>query len=330
MNNPWTAWVKATTATEVGTSLAMFRILMGTFLLIDMLGMFTHDVLDPLYRPYSDGGLARDNVYYFTVGYLGGPSLELAESVVITGAILSAALMVGFGGRITAFLLLQTMLTFYSLPIDIGGGYDRLITNGLFLLVLGSNSATMSVDCWLRSRTWTSDKPIFGFARYLGIYQLVVMYTSTGFAKQGGGWVYPYDAVYLAFNRMPYSRFGIGWDGEIQILTRIGTFVAWWWEFSFFVLGLWFLARAAWMGSRLEGLAKRWDLRIPYIGIGLVMHLTLWVAMDLGTFTVISLSFYVLLYSPAEWHQFWQDAVGSRHDKHVRSAGTGSRPLPGR
>ena len=65
------------------------------------------------------------------------------------------------------------------------------------------------------------------------------------------------------------------------------------WEISWFVVPLALLWRAS--GRRL-----RFDPRPLYLGRGLLVHGTLWVMVNLGPFTPITLSFYVLVYRPDE------------------------------
>lgn len=136
-------------------------------------------------------------------------------------------------------------------------------------------------------------------ARYLGVFQLVVMYVSTGLAKNGNGWWYPWDAVYLALQRWPYVRWGeLPWLADVFPLTQVATVASWWWEVLFVVLGAWFLAHWGWLGTRLEVHASRFDLRWPFLGTGLVVHGVLALFLNLGTFTAVTLAFYLLCLDP--------------------------------
>jgi hypothetical protein len=55
-------------------------------------------------------------------------------------------------------------------------------------------------------------------------------------------------------------------------------------------------------GLVLLGLVlKRFDLRKPHVLIGLGMHGTIWALMQLKPFSLVTISFYVLLWSHEEW-----------------------------
>ncbi len=300
----WNVWVDAWSATERGTSMALFRLVMGAFLVLDML--WALQLVDPLYIPQREGGLAVSRPRFWSIEMLGGPSADLAWDLHYVALALSVLFFVGFGGRITALLLGQVLVAIHSLPLDIGGGYDRLLYNALWLFVLGNGTATLSVDCKLWTGSWRSDQPILAFARYLAVWQVVTMYVSTALAKGGSTWNWPFEAVFRAFLRSTYARWNeyqAGLAVDLYHFTRLGTFVAWWWEVSFFILGLWYLARNGWLGEQLHESANRYDLRVPWLAIGLWTHMLLWVLMDLGWFTGFTLAFYILLYRPEEWEE---------------------------
>lgn len=280
---------------ENGTALAWFRIALASIVFVDQLTCWASGALDPLYVPVADGGLAPFRGNHMLLGLV-EPTAALAWTIYAATLVFSAAVAVGLGGRIMAFLLLQSLVLFHGLPVDVGGGYDRLLTNGLFLLVLGDATRTWSLDCWLRTGAWTSEVPIRVLARYLGVFQLCLMYTVTGFAKRGASWSSPYDAVWYALQRESWSRWGgeLPWLAGLFPLTQLGTVVAWWWEASFFVLGIWFGASFGWLGERARGWAHGLDLRWPYLGVGVVMHVVLAVFMNLGTFPTVTLAYYLL------------------------------------
>jgi hypothetical protein len=303
----WSWWVERCTSTEVGTSLALFRIALGAMLLNESLGFHVMGALDPLYTSAAFGGMAEVGDGNGLVGLLGGPSQALTTGLFAASTAGAAALLVGLGGRWTAFFLLQTLLALYSLAPELGAGYERFTTNGLWLLVLGNPTATLSVDCRLATGGWSSNRLVYALPRYLGIYQVVVLYTATGLAKDGAAWYWPFPVLYHSFNRIPYVRWEPGWAGDIYPLLQLGTVVAWWWEALFFLVGLWFLAVHGWLGERASSWAARWDLRVPFLGMGLLTHMTLWVILDVGPFTMVTLAFYLTFYSPAEWAAVWKD-----------------------
>jgi len=297
----WSGWVRVCGRRERGTSLALFRIAIGAILLVNCARLLTPGILHPLFTPVAEGGFSVAAEAHPLVGLLGGHTTALTFGLAWAAVALSAALLVGFGGRITALLLLQTLVALHSLPNDLGGGYDRLLSNGVFFLVLGDGAATLSVDCRRRTGGWKSDRLVAAWPRYLMVLQLVVMYVVTGLGKTGAGWHPPYDGLYHAMLLVAYARWELGWLGDVYPLLQALTVVTWWWEVTFAVLGVWFAARQGWLGGRLERIAGRWDLRWPYLGIGVGMHLTLLVFMNVGPFSAASLAFYAAFVEPWEW-----------------------------
>ncbi|MFT5684627.1 MAG: hypothetical protein ACI8RZ_005571 [Myxococcota bacterium] len=296
----WLRWVRFWSTVEAPQTMAVVRIVVGLIIAVDFALMLSAGIIDPLYVPIAEGGFAPGSGGPW-LALLGGPSTATAYGLTITAMVSAGLLCVGLGGRLTAFVLLQVLITFHGLPIDIGGGYDRLILNMVFLLMLSRSTATLSIDCRLRTGSWHSTAPIMAFPRYLMVAQLVVMYVMTGLHKTGPSWESPYPAVYRALLRPTYARWEASWMGDLYPLTQLGTWAAWWWEVSFVVLGLWFVARRGVLGTGAHALAKRIDLRIPYLGIGLLMHMTLWVMMNIGPFSAITLSYYLAFIEPEEW-----------------------------
>lgn len=295
----WTRWVELATRRERGTTMAWFRIALGATLVIwTGTWLWSPDVLDPLYTPVAQGGFVSAVAVHPIIEWMGGHTRSGTFALAGAASILSVLLTIGFGGRVTAFLLLQVLLAIHSLPDDIGGGYDRLLGNGLILLVLGNGTATHSVDCRLRTGGWTSDRLIYAFARDLMVLQLVLLYTATGLAKQGIGWQSPFYALYRAMLKVPYVRGDFSWIAHLGPLLSLSTVVALWWELTFGVVGAWYGCKQGFFGARARRGASRWDLRWPYLGLGVIMHVSLFVSMDLGPFSAASLAFYVAFWDP--------------------------------
>lgn len=295
----WSAWVDRWSATEHGRALAWFRVALGALVFLDTASLLVAGVVDPLFLPLRDGGLATadrvQNPWLWLFGHTTNGTWVLVAGILV----LSASVAVGLGGRVTAFLLLQAVLVLHAIPDDIGGGYDRLLTNGLFVLVLGRATATASLDCRLRTGRWTSEAPVPAWPRYLGIFQLLLVYTATGLEKRGPGWSYPYDAVFYSLQSWNYLRRGdLSWLPTVYRLTQLGTFVVWWWEVGASLLVPWWMAHLGWLGDRARRWADRLDLRWPFLSVGLVMHATLGVTLNVGLFSVLTPMFYLLWLDP--------------------------------
>ena len=307
MMGVWKRWIGWCTTTEVGTTLAAVRIGLGVLIFIDIITLIASGIGFSLFSPLKDGGMAGNMARNPIVALMGGPSASLTAGLLWGGLVVSVALTVGIGGRVTSFLMLQILVLIQSFSPDICGGYDRLFTNALWLLVLGNSTATLSLDARIRTGQWTSDRLIFAWPRYLLVHQLVVMYVATGLVKTSSLWDPPFHALYYALHRMPYIRIEAPWLSDILPLLQLGTVTTHWWETSFFLVGLWFMAVNGWLGSRLIPLAKKYDLRWPYLGTGVVMHLLVWATLDVGPFTWVTFVYYLPLFSPTEL-----STIGSR------------------
>ena len=76
------------------------------------------------------------------------------------------------------------------------------------------------------------------------------------------------------------------------------------WEVSFPVVMVWLWARhTRERGGRLRRALLRWDLRVVYVAVGLVMHGLTWLLMDVGPFSPVTCCFYLCLFHPDEYHR---------------------------
>ena len=305
----WNHWVDCCARTELGTTLAAYRIVIGSLLLLEMWTFIDSGIGYTLYVPVSDGGFASNYGAHPVVKALGGPSLELTRGLLWTGLVSSALLVLGVGGRVTALVLLQVLIWFQSLSPDISGGYDRLFTNGLWLLVVGNGSATWSLSTRFRTGRWVSEQRVLAFPRHLMAFQLVVMYVATGINKTSSFWDPPFHAIYYALHRMTYIRWELPWVSDILPLLQFGTAVTLWWEITFFVLGIWYMARQGWLGRRQTDLSQRFDLRWVYLGIGLIMHSLVSLTLNVGPFTGITFAYYLAFFAPEEVSGFARRVV---------------------
>lgn len=296
----WSRWVAVCSEREQGRPQAIFRIVIGAIFLVDAARILAGgEIVDPLYTLIADGGFATRESTQWLVSALGGHTPGVAHALYAACGLLASALCVGIGGRLTPFLLLQVQLALRSLPPDVSGAYDLVLAHALFLLFLGRADQTLSLACRIRTGRWTSDAPIWALPRYLMVLQITIIYVGAGLAKQGLGWFFPYDALHYSLQRASYLRVELDWIPQVLPITRIGSAVSIWWELTFGVMALWFAARRGWLGTRATKLF-RWDLRWLYLGIGVAMHASLSVLMQLGPFSAATVAFYVAFFEPRE------------------------------
>ena len=43
-------------------------------------------------------------------------------------------------------------------------------------VILCGNTRLAHAHCWLSNRTWTSDQPVYAFPRWMGVFQILLVY----------------------------------------------------------------------------------------------------------------------------------------------------------
>jgi hypothetical protein len=214
-------------------------------------------------------------------------------------------LVIGLAGRIAALVALQADLNLIEINPQIAGGDDLMLANALWLLVLAQSSATLSLDCRLRTGSWTSVEPIPAWPRYLAIYQLVLTYWSTGIQKLGINWlpVGDYSALYYILQIPSWQRWDMAWLASVYPLTQFATALTWLWENAapLLLLAFWYRNTADRPG-RLRRFFNAINFRGLYIIAGLAIHLGILLTMNVEPFTWVTLTYYVCLFRPTEWN----------------------------
>lgn len=305
-------WVEATSATEAGTSLALFRIALGLCVLWTLGSVVGSDTVDLLWVDSAHGGMKRLSGTWL-VDALGGPVPSVVHGLVAAGMVCGLALVVGIGGRLTALLALVVVRAVTGLNTEAAGSYDLLLANALWLAVLGDTTATLSVDARLRTGRWTSARPVGMWARYLVAFQLVVMYASTGWQKLSAYWTPggDFSALYWILQQPGWQRIDMTWTAWVFPVTQLATAVTWVWEVTAPVLLL-----AVWAHDAPEGRIRRalvrWRVRDVYVVVGLVLHVSLLVLMNVGPFGPLSMALYPALYAPDAFHRGFRRMVARR------------------
>lgn len=294
--------------TEQGTALALFRIGLGLCVLNVVLPMLWTGVHTLLLVDVSDGGY-RSIKGDWLVGLLGGPTQAGVGRLGALTAAFGLLLTLGLGGRATALGALLCCISLFKLNPSAGGGHDRLLTNALWLTVLAESTATLSLDCWRRTRRFTSDRLVPAWPRFLAVYQIVAVYTATGTQKLGVDWM-PwggFNAVYKALMMPSWRRFDMSWLGPFYPLTQLASAMTlvFEWGAVVWLLSAWFRDtrdRPGWLRATFN----RLDLRAVWALMGVGMHLGIQLFMNVGPFSWVTLSFYACLWHPDEWRAFGQ------------------------
>lgn len=308
----WSRWVAALEVQESGTSLAVFRVLIGLSVWATVGWVVVGGIVEPVWVDRSFGGMhdLRDN----WLRLFGGQTPTVAWSVVAGALATSALLVVGLGGRLTALVTLVLVQTLVGSNPYTGAAYDTLLLNGLWLCVLGPASRTLSLDARLRSGRWAPEVTIGAWARYLVVVQLIVMYTSTGVQKVSAYWVPggDFSALYYILQMANFHYSDMSWVADYFLLTQIGTAVTWFWECSAPVLLLAVWASDGKRGGSVGRWMRRLRVREIYVVMGLIMHVSLFFLMELGPFGITSLAFYAALVHPSEWEALFDRFTGPR------------------
>jgi hypothetical protein len=313
----WRRWVALTSRRECGAALAAFRVAVGAVLFFSVLSMATSGMASVLWVDVARGGMRQLGSGNWLLAALGGPVPGAIGSLLALALVSGVLVTLGLGGRAPILVALQSYQALCSADPAVIGGYDRMITNALWLLFLGRSTATLSLDCRLRSGAWRSDDEIPAWPRYLVIFQQVVVYTTTGLH---------YSALYWVFQEPTWRRFDMSWTAWAYPLTQIATAVTWHWELSAPLLLLFYHFRATpEMPGRLRAFCNRHDLRIPFAAIGVALHLGILLTLNVGPFSWISLAYYLCLWRPEELERFLRFAMSRRGATLAR---TGDGPGP--
>lgn len=315
MRRWWRAWIELTSVREVGTTLAVFRIALGLVILYSVLSVMAAGLVEVMWVDAAYGGLQTLDTPHWLVSLLGGRTVSTAWTLGGASLVVGALLVLGYGGRVTAFATLMI----YSATIDtkytLTGGYDAMIVNALWLVVLADSTATLSLDCRRRTGAWQSDRLVAAWPRYLLIFQLIVVYGTTGLHKASPVWTPggSHSALYWVFQDPTWRRWDMDWTASMYWLTQVATAVTWWWEvLAPLLLWVYWLRHTPERGGRLRAFIHKYDPRILFAAIGIALHLSILVSVDVGPFSWISLAYYLCMIPPDRWPARLRGRPGSR------------------
>ena len=300
MRRAWQSLVAFTSRTEPATPLALLRIGAGLGVLLTFVPMLVHDLTSMMMFDAAYGGYRPLHTKFWLTTALGGPTASVMTGLLGTSLLGAVLMMLGLGGRLTALVTLQTTMACTGVNGHAGGSHDDLLTNALFLVLLAPSTATLSLDCRLRTGRWTSTLPVAAWVRPLVLFQIVLCYWSTGVQKVSAHWTPggDFSALYYILQQPGWHRMDMTWLGAIFPLTQLSTAMTWFWEVS---NPLWLVAVWYAMTPKRPGRLRRWSNRLHirevYAGIGVAMHILILVFMEVGPFSAISLAFY-----PCFWH----------------------------
>lgn len=295
---------------ESATTLALFRILLCASALYSLAIMHRADVFDVTWVRAKEGGIIALGSHHWMFAALGGFNAASAHQLHWITEVALACGLLGFGGRATLLLAQQSYVALRTVNENSSGGYDSLICLGLLVLACSASTATLSLDCRLTyGRVWRSCR-VAAWPRAVLVFQVLLMYSMTGLQKIGHSWtpMGGYTALHYVLSDPTWLRWDLGtlpW--AIDPILRVATAVTWHWEqLSLLLLFHWYYRVTNAHSPRwLRMLFLRWDMRYPWTLVGVVMHVGILVLLDVGPFSLVSLAYYVNLWSPNEWHQVY-------------------------
>lgn len=300
-------WLAACSATESATTQALFRIAIGLCTLLSLGTVVRAGLVDILWVDKAYGGMREISHAPWLIEALGGPTPSIVHALLVLGGLGAVALTIGLGGRPVALLTAIIVTNLVDSNSHAGGSYDELMANALWLAVLSGGHKTLSVDARLRTGTWWPQVQIIAFPRWLAIWQLCLMYGTTGLQKVSTYWVPGGEssALYYIMQQPTWQRGDMRWVARFFPLTQVATTITWLWEVtSFFWIAFVYWAVTRERPGRLRAWSNRLQLRWVYAVIGFGMHVVIFATMEVGPFSPLSLAFYLLLADPTEWERW--------------------------
>ncbi|MEM8610296.1 MAG: HTTM domain-containing protein [Myxococcota bacterium] len=309
----WRAWVDLFSAREPAFGWGVFRIGVGFCLLYSMTSISSAGLLDLLWVDVAYGGYERTDPVKILLIDLGPATPSLVNAIFSVTFVGALGVFVGIGGRPITFLTLQGYICLTNINRTTVGSDDSLLTNALWLLFLCDATRTLSLRSRLREGRWNPPAEVGAWARYLAIFQLVVVYTFAGLNKTNTHWV-PWgdlNGLYRVWMDPVWLRFDMDWVAYVYPFTQLGSAVTWLFEtFSFLMLAVYYCRYTRDRPGRVRAAFNRWDLRKLFLAVGASLHMGIFLTMDVGPFSLISLTFYVCLFEPTEVEATFQRFFG--------------------
>ncbi len=294
----WTAWVDLLERRESATTLALIRIAFGLIVAGHVARQWMGT--EPYYWYNLENGGLRELTDPGTLAWFGGavPAVVKAFSV---GAVLAGLLMVvGFFSRAATFAAWFCFSGLADLNGHAGGSYDELVKIVLFLLLLSGAGRALSFDA-----RGAPPQMVSAWPRWLIAGQLILIYWTTALQKLSDSWVPggELDALWFILQQPTWASVELDPMSILPFypVLQLMTLSVWLWEHSapLLLLALYYRdSRLA--GGWLRSVFNRLDFRLYYLGFGVLMHLGIDLLMDVGPFSLGTVSMYLACFHPDE------------------------------
>ncbi len=298
--NVWTRFVDLLDKREDVTPLAVARIVAGITIFQHLVTMWTSGTADGVWVSSAFGGIKSSDLDW--LDFIGGATPANVHLLVFIGILGSALMTVGLFSRVSVVFTYLSFRILTGLNSHSGGSSDDLLINGLFLLMFSGCGGALSLDNRGKPAKLAPVWP-----RYVMIGQLFLVYWTTGLQKVSAAWLPggELDALWYIFQQPSWQRVPMYWLAPFFQLTRIGTFVAWTFEWSAPVLMLAFWYRyTRERKGRVRAFFNRFDIRTKYLLAGVMVHTGIWVTMEVGPFFGGVLVLYAACFTADEYRAF--------------------------
>lgn len=319
MKRPFVQWVEFWDRREPAHALALVRIFVALVFLWDFATVLRFGIVDALWATVDDGGIGPAT-HAAPVSWIYralGASAGVTHLLFAIACLSSLSLLLGMFTRSSAAVLVLAYAQLARLQPDADRGIDTLLRNVLIVLAFSAAGKTLSLDAKLFRGRYVQTDPYPAWPRYLIILQLMLLYFWAGMLKQSPPWTSlgDYSALYVILSQPHYSTFALP-PGVLQVvypLLQASTFLTIVFERGAIALPLllWWRATAE-RGGKVRTLANRARLLELWVGTGVVFHLGLAAAMELGIFPWGCLALYPALASPytlAKWYERARERV---------------------
>ncbi|MFM7203023.1 MAG: HTTM domain-containing protein [Myxococcota bacterium] len=312
MKQLWQRYVSFWNETEAPETLGAVRITFGLALLANILEQLLHtDVLE-LYADPSAGGIfsGTSGSWSSIFSYLPATA-EVVYGVAVVHLLGALLLTVGLFSRLSALLALVTYHSLAGRMYMYRFDADTVYLVFLWLFVLAPSGSWGSLDARWRG---TAAALIPAWPRRLMIAQLTIIYVRTGLIKMGSTWSFSdgWSALYYALNLPGLARWPGDWVVMVYPLSQVATFVAKWWEITFLIVPLSLYFQRTPSHHLLRRVLAWQGWRPLYLGVGMLMHLSLILVMNLGLFPIVMMAVYPCLARPEEVRRLLQRVMPSQ------------------
>ena len=330
--NAWRRWVQFISTREDATSLAVARMIAGSTIAFNLIGMRSSGAAIEAWVDVRSGG-ARVSWGQPWFEALGGGTAANVQALIFIGCIAGVLMTIGLATRASTIVTWLAFQTLTNMNYLAGGSADDLLLNGLFVLIWSGAGRALSVDQWLRTRrnpAASSEAP--AWPRYVLIFQIITVYWTTGMQKLSSSWWPPpfgsLDAIWYILQQPTWIRANtLDWATPLYRLTQFATLTTWLFENAGLLLLLAFWYRQtrerpgrvrAFFNAPLKVFRKRlgpWvdriDYRLCYLAVGFSLHFGIWALMEVGPFFNSVLVCYACCFTPAEWRGVFRWARSS-------------------